>query len=313
MRLDHQAAIKLLEIADTPAARIGARVLDEHFPRFQTQFLTSHLLRPVGVNPVIAGMDDHEDAPISLEWSDKHNGYGYFSDQLDWVAAPTEDLQVYDIDFTVFLAQLTVKLDVHAPSGVVALIPDYLWELGDVALPGRRQRISLWLGRCLADPEVENQIRDHAMRRPNRALRPFLTTTDARRLPSEALPGHMVISIRDVLDYGHGLAIDPGVLLARINQTPTPDVASALALSRDGTRLTINGSVVIDFKSDIHISMIKQLHDDFHAGRRSRAKDLLTKARSSAMTLKKAFGDRKWAELEPYLKADDDHLWGFVL
>ncbi|NBT22003.1 MAG: hypothetical protein EBT10_01545 [Methylocystaceae bacterium] len=313
MRLEPEAVLKFIEIADTPTARIGARVLDQFFPQYKEQYLSAQLLQFVGVNPVIAGMDDHEDALISVEWSDKHGGYGYFNDQLRWVSVPEEDLQVYDVNFPVFLSKLKVRLDIHAPNGVVALIPDYLWEIGDVALPGRKQRLSLWFGRCLDDAEIFGQIFDYAHRRPLRTLRPFLTTTDQARHPHAGLPGHMIISICDVLDYAHGFAIDPAIFAARLHQTPLPETASALALSPDGDRLTINGSVTIEFNSDIQITIIKLLVADFQAGKRSRARDILSKAGSSALTLKKAFGPKKWAELEPWLKTNKNSLWSFEL
>lgn len=313
MRLEPEAVLKFIEIADTLTARIGARVMDQYFPRYKEQYLSSQLLQVVGANPVIPGMDDHEDEFISVEWSEKHGGYGYFTEQLRWVSVPQEDLQVFDVNFPVFLSKLKVRLDIHAPSGVVALIPDYLWEIGDVALPGRKQRISLWFGRCLGDEEIFSQILDYAQRRPLRALRPFLTTTDQAKHPKGGLPGHMIISIRDVLDYAHGIAIDPAILAARLHQTPLPETQSALSLSPVGNKLTINGSVTIEFNSDIHIKIIRELVSDFQAGKRSRARDILTKAGSSAMTLKKAFGPKKWAELEPWLKTDKNSMWSFEL
>lgn len=313
MRLEPEAVLKFIEIADTPTARIGARVMDQYFPRYKEQYLSAQLLREVGANPVIAGMDDHEDALISVEWSDKHGGYGYFTEQLGWVSVPLEDLQVFDVNFPVFLTKLKVRLDIHAPNGVFALIPDYLWVIGDVALPGRKQRITVWFGRCLDDAEIFSQIFDYAQRRPQRALRPFLTTTDPAKHPKGGLPGHMIISIRDVLDYAHGMAIDPAILAARLHQTPLPETQSALELSPVGNKLTINGLVSIEFKSDRHITIIQLLVADFQAGKRTRAKDVLSKAGSSAMTLKKAFGPKKWAELEPWLRTDKNSLWSFEL
>jgi hypothetical protein len=85
-----------------------------------------------------------------------------------------------------------------------------------------------------------------------------------------------------------------------------------LHLSPDGRRITINGTVTLDFKSDIHVKLIRSLVDGHTNGKRWRAQELLDEAGSSVTTLARAFGGKRWKQLEPYLTTKNG-LWGFDL
>jgi hypothetical protein len=85
-----------------------------------------------------------------------------------------------------------------------------------------------------------------------------------------------------------------------------------LYLSPDGRRLTINGTDILDFKSDIHVKLIRSLVDGHTTGKRWRAQELLDEAGSSVTTLARAFGGKRWKQLEPYLTSKNG-LWGFDL
>ena len=72
----------------------------------------------------------------------------------------------------------------------------------------------------------------------------------------------------------------------------------------------INGDTTIDFKSDRHVKIIRRLVDGYHEGKRFRASELLGGA--TVMTLRRAFGAKKWALLAPYLKSKNE-TWSFDL
>ncbi|MDP2355124.1 MAG: hypothetical protein Q8M31_03575, partial [Beijerinckiaceae bacterium] len=194
--------------------------------------------------------------------------------------------------------------------GAVALIPDLLWEIGDVRLGRRAQRVSIWFGRRLHDPAVWRQVGNVAKSRPAPRLRILLTSTPAHHLLEKSLPGHVVIGVRDVIDFNAGLVINPDILAALLDGTPPADVHERVHLSRSGQRLVINGNVTINFKSDVHIAAIQKLVQGFRDGKRYSAREILDHARSSAKTLRQAFGAARWAKLEPYLKSENG-LWGF--
>jgi hypothetical protein len=138
----------------------------------------------------------------------------------------------------------------------------------------------------------------------------LLTSTPSARLPDEPLPGHFFVPIRDVIDIDGGIAVRPDVLVARLDGAHRPDVREAVYLSPSGQQLIINGDITIDFRSDIHIKVIRQLVQGFKQSKRFGARDLLDHAQSSASTLRQAFGRDRWPQLEPYLKSRNG-LWGF--
>src|SRR5690606_37889626 len=137
-----------------------------------------------------------------------------------------------------------------------------------------------------------------AARRPITQIRILLTSTIAARLPDQPIPGHLMIPVSDVFDFGAGLAIRPDILTARLDGTLPVDVKERLYLSPDGRKLVINGNVTINFKSDIHITIIRMLVDGSKNGKRYGATELLDHTDSKAKTLEQAFGSKKWKELE---------------
>ncbi len=298
----------LLSVVETPEAVISGAVLVDYFSEAAPLLHQAGLLKPHDQEAVTASLVDHDDAPVPVALSPEKGGLGYFSPRAGWVSVPKDRLVRYAVDFPVLLARLMVQADVNSRAGPVALVPNLLWEIGDVRLGRRTERVSVWFGRRLHDPIVWRQISSAAAVRPAAHMRVLLTSTAAGRLPP-ALPGHLLVTVRDVIDYSAGLAVHPLILASRLDGTHRPNVDSAIDLSPDGTRLTINGSVVIDFKTDIHIAIIRKLVEGFKEGNRFGARALLDHAHSNAKTLRQAFGGDRWATLEPYLKSEEG-LWG---
>ena len=299
----------LLSVVETPDAVISGAVLADYFAEAAKQILQSGLLNPHDQETATASLVDHDDVPVTLTLS-PGSGLGYFSSSAGWVSVEKDRLVRFRVDFPVLLASLMVQADVSSRSGPVALVPNLLWEIGDVRLGRRAERVSIWFGRRLHDPAVWLQIGNVATLRPATRMRVLLTSTSSDRLPA-SLPGHLLVSVRDVLDHSAGLAIHPAILASRLDGTHRPNVDSAIDLSPDGTRLTINGSVVICFRSAKHIKIIRMLVSYHEGGKRVRAEELLTEACSGVGSLQRVFGTKKWNELAPYLKSHSG-LWGFV-
>jgi len=310
--MDRQAVDLLFNVIETPNATIAAAVLYNYYKNPADQLISAKLLEHSGNQLVTTSMADHDDAPVSLTWSAEHNGYGYFSASAGWVTVPDERLAVFGIKFPILLAQIMVQFDVASRTGATALVPELLWEIGDARIGRRSHRVSIWFARCLYDQKVWRQVKDAASRRPSTHIRVLLTSTSSSRLPAEPLPGHLIVSVRDVIEFGAGLAVRPDVLVARLDGAHRPDVREAVHLSASGQQLIINGTVTIDFKADIHITIVRKLVQGFKDGKRFGARDLLDEAQSSATTLRQAFGKQRWRELEPYLKSQNG-LWGFEL
>ncbi len=312
MPLEPKAVELLLSILENPGGKISGSLLSDHYPKQAAALNAANLLKLCGHLPVAVSLEDHDDEPVALTWSADHDGYGYFSPSAGWVTVPHERLAVFGVNYPVLLAQMMVQFDLASRGAATALIPDILWEVGDARIGRRKTRTSIWFARRLYDPAIHRQIVDAAARRPNTQIRLLLTTTTAARLPDQPIPGHLIVPVGDVFDFGAGLAIRPDILTARLDGTSHIDVKERLYLSPDGRKLIINGNVTINFKSRIHITIIRQLVDGFKNGKRYRASELLDVAGSSAKTLRQAFGTKRWKELEPHLTSIDD-LWGFDL
>lgn len=312
MSLDHKAVELLLSILESPSGKISGSLLSDHYPKQEAALNAANLLKPCGHLPVAVSLEDHDDEPVRLIWSADHDGYGYFSPSAGWITVPNEHLAIFGINYPAFLAQMMVQLDLASRGGATALIRDILWEVGDARIGRRKTRMSIWFARRLHDPAIYRQIVDAAARRPTTQIRILLTTTPVARLPDQPIPGHLIVPVRDVFDFGAGPAIRADILAARLDGTFPIPVKERLYLSPDGRKLIVNGNVTINFKSQIHLTIIRQLVDGFKNGKRFRASELLDVAGSGAKTLRQAFGAKKWKELEPYLSSIDD-LWGFDL
>lgn len=301
----------LLSVVETPEAVISGAVLADYFDEAAKPLVEAGLLKPHDQEAATASLVDHDDVPVTVSQSPDKGGLGYFSPGAGWVSVANDRLARFRVEFPVLLARLMVQADVSSRAGPVALVPNLLWEIGDVRLGRRTERVSIWFGRRLHDPTVWQQIVNAAMLRPAARMRVLLTSTSSDRL-SSPLPRHMLVSVRDVIDYTTGLAVHPAILASRLDGTCRPNIDDAIDLSPDGTRLTINGDIVITFRSPKHIEIIRTLVTCHKEGKGIRAEDLLTKAGSGVGSLQRAFGTKKWKELSPYLKSRNG-LWGFEL
>lgn len=310
--IDRRAVDLLLSIVESADAKVTGTVLSDYHATSAGKLLAANVLRPDGHNAAAASLADFEDEPVSLIWSSERNGYGYFSPSAGWVDVPKERMGVYGVDFPVLFARLLVGLDIASRGGTRALVPRALWELGDARIGRRPQRVPIWFARRLSDRRIWADVADAARRRPTPHVRILLTSTSSGRLHEPGLPGHLVVSIGDAIDFDDGMAVSPEILSALLDGIPAVSPHAPLSLSPSGQRLTIHGNVTIDLKSDIHIAIIRKLVEGYKDGRRFSARELLDHAHSSAKTLRQAFGAQRWADLEPYLKSENG-LWGFAL
>jgi hypothetical protein len=310
--LEPAALELLLNAVETPEAAISGAVLDDYHASDSIILKETGLLKLHGHEDVSVSGADHDDVPVTLSWSAEDGGLGYFSPTAGWINVPEDRIARFRVDFSVLLARLMIQADVSSRSGPTPLIPDLLWEIGDVRLGRRTQRVPIWFARRLHERSVWRQVKDMAKARPTTGLRVVLTSTPSNRFLDEAIAGHLLVGIRDVIDFASGLAVHPDILAARLDGSHQPDVEEALYLSPDGKQLLINGDVTIRFRSAPHIVIIRKLVTGFREGKRFTARELVDLTQLSSNTLRQAFGAKKWAQLKSYIKTRDG-LWGFEL
>lgn len=310
LRIDHQAMSLISTIADTPDAQISAQVLKTYHAAAGRQLLAAGLLVRAGDHAVTTSMVDHDDEPVPLIRSPEDGSHGYFSPSAGWMKVTPEQTALYRLEMQALLPRLTAQFDLASRHGPINLIPNLLWEIGDVRLGRRAERVPVWFARRLSKEAVANQVADAARARPAPRMRILLTTTPSGHWKLHAASGQMVVDVGDVVDFADGLAVHPDILAARLDGTHRPDLAEPLNLSPDGKQLIILGGEPISFKSDIQIKILRTLVEGFKDNKRYTADDLLTRAGSGVATLQRAFGGVKWAQLSPHLKSTNG-LWAF--
>lgn len=141
LRIDHQALGLISTIADTPDAQISAQVLKTYHAAAGRQLLAAGLLVRAGDNAVTTSMVDHDDEPVPLIRSPEDGSHGYFSPNAGWVKVRQEQTALYRIEMPALLSRLTTQFDLANRHGPINLIPNLLWEIGDVRLGRRAERM----------------------------------------------------------------------------------------------------------------------------------------------------------------------------
>jgi hypothetical protein len=308
--LEPKAAKTVFGLVENNGGRTTHRILTLWRCNIRRQIEDAELLEAVGLALEATDMDDYEDFPVAVEWNPDLGAYAYFSGKSGWVIVPEEEMRIYAVRMEQFFGQLFGAIDLGQPKMPRGLIDDTLWEIGDIRLNGRARRLPTWFAKRLNVPSVQEQVVDIANRHPPDGLRLLLTSTRHERLQKFRLPGHLIISVHDVLDLAGGLAIQPDILAARVDQVPLPEISAPIWLSPDGRKLIINGKVIVNFRSKIHVDIISMLVGGYRDGKRFSARELLDHAQSSAKALHQAFGPKRWAQLSPHLVSENG-LWGF--
>ena len=207
---------------------------------------------------------DHDDEPVNLVWSSKHQGYGYFSPSAGWITVPDAQLTSFGINFEDLFDRLLLRIQQSAWLSPVMLLPELLWEIGGVRLPGRGKHVPLWIGRRLSDPEVWRQFTKTVRHRPAPGLRIVLSLTPASRHPDVVFQGHAIVAVQDVADRAGGLVVDPDLLAARVASGALQNDAP-IAMGADGASITVRGRRYT-FSGSKQRGVIRQLFEAWRVG-----------------------------------------------
>ena len=296
--LDRQAIDILLSVIETPQAAVTSAVLDGFYAAKAPALKASGLLKLNDHQRVTASLADCDDEPVNLSWSPERRGYGYFSPAAGWVSVSDSQMASFRVSFEQLFERLLERLDLSTRASPMVLLPDLLWEIGEVRLPGRGKRVPLWIGRRLADPKVWSRFAETARTRPAPGLRIVLSLTPADRLSAQIHQGHSIIAVRDIVDQASGLVVDPDLLAARI-ASGTTSADALITMAADGATVTVRGKRYA-FLGSKQRAVIRQLYEAWEAGN----PECLTAGvlegagyRDSVNTLAKAFSrNSDWRE-----------------
>lgn len=305
--LDAPAAELLLSVVEAPTATVASQVLEDYYASAGDALKARGLLKAAGGHRASPSLVDHEDEPVELIWSGEHGGYGYFSPAVGWVTVPNSRLALFSVSFDALIKHVLGPIDGTHDAAIV-LVPDLLWEVGQIRLPGRGKRVPVWIARRLVDPAVWDKFLDAVRLRPAPGLRIVLTFTFADRLPVRTAHGNEIIAVRDVADSS--LTVDPDLLAARI-AAGTPQSDDAITMAADGAAVSVRGTRYA-FPGSKQRAVIRELYGAWKSGNRERlTAEVLESAGYSASvnTLAKAFSGR--SDWRDFIKEEHGRCWMF--
>jgi hypothetical protein len=308
VQLDRRTIAILFKGIETRSGRISSSVLDNHVSaRIAASLRESGLLAKDSDSSAITPPADYDDTPIPLSWSPEDDSYGYFSSTSGWIDVETDGLAQYRVDIPAIVSSLISKIDDRSPPTSIHLLENTLWEAGDLRLPGRSRRVSVWFARRLHDTSIWKRIQEMMRARPSADLRILLTTTPAARLPAQSAHDHIIVPVLDVLEHG-AFVIDPAILAERI-KNPFGATDQIVKPAADFGVISIRGKDY-PFRGVKQRAIMRQLVPAWQAGE---PKLLTTKVlfeagyKDSVNTLAKAFsGRRDWRQ---FAAEEDGSCW----
>lgn len=201
----------------------------------------------------------------------------------------------------------------HEFQSATEIVPACAWDIGDLWITRQRKIPVLFVRRLHVDKTLQ-ALREALEKRAGRSG--GLILTSSRNPLRQVTTSHSfeVTSIVEVLtNDSYVFAIDRELMLSPYVVTnPNRSPIGPLYLSPDGRRLVINGTITLDFGSEVQIAIIRRLVGGHSDGTRWRARELLGNAGSGVATLARAFGNKRWAQLKPHLQSRKG-LWAFDL
>ena len=309
-RLDPAVAALLHRVIETPRGRVTGDALADHGGAGALH-QSLGLIEPDGFETTTVSLADHHDSPVTVTRSPDQTGYGYFSSSSGWVTVPANRLGVFRVNFSNLFKHALQQLDLPARATPTPLLPDTLWEIGEVRLPGRTKRVPLWIARRLSDPRVWARFVETVRLRPAPGLRIVLSFTPVDRLPAEVLNGHAIISVHDVALNGEHLVVDPVILAARAS-SGSMQIDALIVMAADGASLTVLGKRYA-FKGTKQREIIRHLFAAWESGSPQCLTAAVLEAAGSGTfvnTIAKAFAGRTdWRE---FIKEEQGRCWLFA-
>jgi hypothetical protein len=277
--------------------------LSKHFGAEAALLVNMGLVRPEGH---VSTVETRAGEFASVVWSPERFGYGYFSEDEGWVDLRPEEVGNFTLDVRKLAEWLTENLDLLPKGTFVDLVPGALWNLGFGRLPQLKKRVSIWIARCLHDPDVREALRDAARNQPTLDLRLILSLSDTEQ-PDWHIKNQVLASVSSLVSVVDPLKIDASIASARL-RLPV-DGRTKVKLSADGGHLVVRGRSY-RFRGLKHRAIVRQLVEAWEDGDpRLLTQKVLTEAGcgDSVRRLANAFkGHPNWHEV---IKEEAGFCW----
>lgn len=182
-RLSHAAVDLLLTIIETPSMAISGAALDGCHAGAGAELVAVGALEADGFEPVAVSQADHDDAVVKLVWDGNARRHEYFSPTAGMVAVEDHALRRLRVRSSWLLDWLARELGIAGAVRPVELVPNHLWDLGDVWLGERKseqRRTAIYVGRRFGEPGTMLRKRTALESRAGRPPGIILTSSPAR-------------------------------------------------------------------------------------------------------------------------------------
>jgi hypothetical protein len=227
----------LLSIAESPEMALSSTALDGFHKTAGTTLIAAGALKLDGFEAVAASQADHDDAVVGLNWSRELGGYAYFSPAIGLVRVQDESLRRFKLDISWFHQWLASHIGFGAGARQVCLIPDRLWDLGDIWLGATkllRRRTAIYLSRRLTEPETVTQLAAVLCRHSTRPGKVILSTTNHLDLARTVISDACVLAIENCARAGiQNFEIDPAIIYSAAHGLRTSHNKSTIQADAD--------------------------------------------------------------------------------
>jgi len=196
----------LLLVAETPAMAISGAALNDFYNNAASVLVAAGAIKPDDFEAVAVTEAGHDDAVVSLTWSSELGGYAYFSSANGLVRVDEGKLRRFKLDISWFVQWIGHQLGIRTTSRFTCLVPDRLWDLGDIWLGDAkrsRRRTAIYLSRRLAEPETVREVAATLRMHRTRSGKIILTTSNdlglARTIVADSCP---ILAIKSCVRAG---------------------------------------------------------------------------------------------------------------
>ena len=191
--------------------------------RTRGQNLSVGALQPDGFEPVTVSLADHDDAAVSVSWNGETGHHEYFSPTVGMVPVEDDVLRLFRLQpMPWFLGWIAEHLGFSAGGRHIALVPDRLWDLGDVWLGERKsdkRRTAIYFARRLGSRGAYQRPADGAAfsRGPTAGRYPDVLAHRGRRGNPAMTGGCAIVPIRTCARAGvAGFSFDARIIRAAV-------------------------------------------------------------------------------------------------
>lgn len=241
----------LLRLSETATAITGMTELLRMFPSNCKKILASGAFSEEqhALTVVPLGSDQEKD----VEWNDDVGGYAYFS-LRGWVKIDANLLRRYKLNAQWVVDQILQALS--WPQKAEPLLDGMLWNCGQSYIG--KKRVSLFVGRRVAHPEVFSDIQKKLTPRCKSGANVLLTTSQHIE-PHMSIPGATIVPLFDVFNRQRkNFALDADLISSILFDQRPGESNKAVLCKANGGKLIINGRS-FEFRGDKQRQVVRYL------------------------------------------------------